>query len=134
MFDSSFHEVNHSIHSFLPCLRHPLTLCSLRYNADEEELSEAWKTAGGSDRDNVKIIFCPDAYEDLKGYGALIVGALWGAKTATIKAASKLTMVSYCLRYVPAAIRKHYLDWVDHSVYSQSKHTIYSYCWFTYNV
>jgi hypothetical protein len=98
----------------------------LCHNADEEELCGTAKTAGWSDRDNVKIIFCPDDYEGLNGYGAMLLGALWGAKTATLKAASKLTMESHCLRYIPAAIRKLYLDWVDYTVWSESKYLLFS--------
>jgi hypothetical protein len=89
---------------------------------DEEELCDIKKTAGCTDRDAVEIIARPDFVDEgLRGYGSVILGALWGAKTATLKAASKLTMNSHCLRYIPAAIRKHYLDWVDYTVWSQSK-------------
>eukprot|EP00953_Heterococcus_sp_UTEX-ZZ885_P011190 6480-Heterococcus_DN1.PRE.1 len=62
---------------------------------DEEELSGTSKTIGCCDRDEIEIIAYPDTYKVLQGYGAVILGALWGAKSTTLKAASKLTMSSH---------------------------------------
>jgi hypothetical protein len=83
---------------------------------DEEELSGTSKTIGCCDRDEIEIIAYPDTYKVLQGYGAVILGALWVAKSTTLKAASKLTMSSHCLRYIPAAIRKQYLHLVAQAV------------------
>jgi hypothetical protein len=49
---------------------------------------------------------------DKLGYAKLVytlIAACWGANCVTLEAVSKLTADSYCLRYIPEAIRQRFI-------------------------
>jgi hypothetical protein len=83
--------------------------------ADEESLSkgllncyDSWMAASFDDEILIALGYKP--------YQWTVFDACWGADCITLKAVSKLHVDSYCLRYVPEAVRKGFLEFIARCV------------------
>jgi hypothetical protein len=64
--------------------------------------------------------------KNLKAHGYIpylwtVFAACWGANCLGLKAVSKLQMDAYCLRYIPMAVRKGFLEFIARCVEAEAR-------------